>query len=215
MDNAEKLKKYKELLDSNIITQEEFEKKKNEVLNGDVLDSCEDNSTAKKIISKISKLLLNQKLAKKIAIVIGIIAILVAGGFGIKHTVEKNQQSKREAALEAEIQTIMNRYGIYSYAVKYVDYSYDVFAVGFESLTNGEALKCLKELDNVSIDDPCGDGKIDFGMTDVHPGLDVDYSYWRVSSTTVMLNEMYGGNYKTPGIYCNQYGLECIYACEN
>ena len=110
----------------------------------------------------------------------------------------------------------MDDYGLSVYTVKYYDYSYDVFAEGFGSLTNGQALSCLKELDRVSVDDPCGEGEIDFGiMTNVHPGLDVEYSYWRVSSSTVKLNEIYGGNYKKAGIYCNQYGSTCVYECEN
>ena len=152
---------------------------------------------------------------KKILIGVGIVAILAIIFFAGQKIVEKNQQSKRAAALETAIASIMDDYGLSVYTVKYVDYSYDVFAEGFESLTNGQALSCLKELDRVSVDDPCGDGEIDFGMTDVHPGLDVEYSYWRVSSSTVLMNEMYGGNYKTPGIYCNQYGTTCVYECEN
>ena len=123
--------------------------------------------------------------------------------------------TKRAAAVEEEIRPIMAKYGLDTYTVKPVGYGYDVYAPGFDSLTNGEALKCLKALDSVSIDDPCGDGEIDFGMTAVHPGLDVEYSYWRVSSGTVAANKMFGGNYKVPGIYWNFNGNECIYECDN
>lgn len=145
----------------------------------------------------------------------GIIAILVTAIFSGYKIVEKNHQIKRAAALETAIESIMDDYGLSSYTVKYVDYSYDVFAVGFESLTNGQALSCLEELDEVSVDDPYGDGMIDFGITNVHPGLDVEYSYWRVSSSTVSLNKMYGRGYEKAGVYCNQYGITCVYECEN
>ena len=39
MSVVEDLKKYKELLDSGIITQEEFDKKKSELLAGDITES--------------------------------------------------------------------------------------------------------------------------------------------------------------------------------
>ena len=42
-----------------------------------------------------------------------------------------------------------------------------------------------------------------------------EYSYWRVSSGTVIVNKAYGGNYEVPGIYCNLNGIECIYECDN
>ena len=215
MSGVEELKKFKELLDAGIITEEDFEKKKKEVLSGsvqqeiNVVESKEKNE-------KAQKKPINKAVLKKILIGVGIVAILAIAFFAGQKIVEKNQQSKRAEALETAIASIMDDYGLSVYTVKYYDYSYDVFAEGFGSLTNGQALSCLKELDRVSVDDPCGDGEIDFGiMTSVHPGLDVEYSYWRVSSSTVMLNEMYGGNYKKAGIYCNQYGSTCVYECEN
>lgn len=218
MNGVEEIKKFKELLDAGIITEEEFEKKKKEVLSGSVRQesaavTLEVELEAKD--KKVQKAPMNKAALKKILIGVGIIATLAVAIFAGQKIVEKSQQSKRAAALETAIASIMDDYGLSGYTVKYVDYGYDVFAPGFESLTNGEALSCLKELDSVSVDDPCGDGEIDFGRTEVHPGLDVWYSYWRVSSTTVLLNEMHGGGYKTPGIYCNQYETRCVYACES
>lgn len=215
MSGVEELKKFKELLDAGIITEEDFEKKKKEVLSGsvqqeiNVVESKEKNE-------KAQKKPINKAVLKKILIGVGIVAILAIAFFAGQKIVEKNQQSKRAEALETAIASIMDDYGLSVYTVKYYDYSYDVFAEGFGSLTNGQALSCSKELDRVSVDDPCGEGEIDFGiMTNVHPGLDVEYSYWRVSSSTVKLNEIYGGNYKKAGIYCNQYGSTCVYECEN
>ena len=218
MSSVEELKKFKELLDAGIITEEDFEKKKKEVLSGGVqqeaavVESKEKNKKAQK--KPINKIVL-----KKILIGVGIIVVLAVAFFAGWKIIEKNQQSKRvaarAAALETAIASIMDDYGLSVYTVKYFGHSYDVFAEGFERLTKGQALSCLKELDGVSVDDPCGDGEIDFGMTNVHPGLDVEYSYWRVSSATVYINEVYGGNYKKAGIYCNQYGNTCVYECDN
>ena len=219
MVDVEMLKKYKELLDNNIITQEEFEKKKEELLAADATVIQEEIAVAQNEPTKAPKKQINKKLVKRLIIIAVIIGILLGGVFGVKAMVKNNQQTQRATALEEEIKPIMNKYGLYTYEVRYVEdaYDYEIFAVGFESLTKGEGLALLKKLDSVSIDDPCGiDDEIDFGtMTRVHPGLDVEYSYWRVSSSIVSLNKMYGGNYKTPGIYCNEYGMKCIYECEN
>lgn len=210
---AEELKKLKELLDNNIITQEDFEEKKKQLLSGSELseNTADAGPKSRKPKKKISK-----ALTRKIMIAASVIVLLLVGYSGATKIIEHNQVTKRAAALEEEIRPIMAEYGLDTYTVKRVDYEYEVFASGFESLTNGEALKCLKALDRVSIDDPCGDGEIDFGlMTAVHPGLDVEYSYWRVSSGTVIANKAYGGNYEVPGIYCNLNGMECIYECDN
>ena len=215
MSSVEELKKFKELLDAGIITEDDFEKKKKEVLSGGVQQEAT-VVESKEANKKAQKKPINKAVLKKVLIGVGIIVILAIAFFAGQKIIEKNQQSKRAAALETAIASIMDDYGLNVYTVKYFDYSYDVFAEGFESLTNGQALSCLKELDRVSIDDPCGDGEIAFGlMTNVHPGLDVEYSYWRVSSSIVYLNEMYGGGYKKAGIYCNQYGNTCVYECDN
>lgn len=214
MSTVEDLKKYKKLLDAGIITEEDFEKKKDEVLSGNIQqETSEIESASKK--EKIPRKLLSKSLIKKISIIVGIIAILTFAFFAGQKIIKKNQQTKRAAALEAAIAPIMDDYGLSVYTVKHFDYSYDVFAEGFESLTNGEALSCLEKLDSVSVDDPCGDGKIGFGGTNVHPGLDLDYSYWRVSSLEVSVTKLTLGIDRKPGIYCNQYGVKCVYECDN
>ena len=230
MNSVEELKKLKELLDAGIITKEEFEKKKKEILSESIhresaaAEPGEKNEIAQiKPINKEQlkemqeKILKNKAVLKKILIGIGILAILAIAFFAGQKIVEKVQQSKRAAALETAIASIMDDYGLSVYAVKYVDHFYpEVFAEGFERLTDEQALSCLKELDEISIEDPCGDDEIDFGaMTHVHPGLDVEYSYWRVSSLDVLLNQMFAGNYTEAGIYCNQYGSTCVFQSEN
>lgn len=170
---------------------------------------------------KVQKKPINKAALKKIVIVVGIIAILAIAFFVGSKIAEKSRQSQRAAALETAIASIMDDYGLSVYTVKYVEHDYDVFAEGFEHLTKSQAFACLKKLDRVEIDDPCGDGKISFGdyvsYTYVHPGLDVEYSYWRVPSSVVLINKMYGGGggFTKAGIYCNQYGLTCVYECDS
>lgn len=155
-------------------------------------------------------------LIKVIGIVILAISIVILCFAGMKHS-EQSEKSERALTLQLHISPIMYSYGLTNYTVKYYDYAYEVFAEGFEYLTNAEALSLLKELDNVSCNDPCGDGKIDFGgMANVHPGLNVDYSYWRVSSYLVTFNKMHNGGYTKAGIYCNKGGRNmCVYECES
>lgn len=216
MDNIQELKKLKDLLDEGILTQEEFDQQKHKLLSDDVSDSVDQNNEQISEVEKPAKKPINKAMLKRIGIIVGVLVILICAVFAGKSIVKHNQQNKRADALETGIQSIMSDYGISHYDVRYVDYDYEVYAEGFESLTNGEALECLKALDRVSVEDPCGDGKLEFFMTNVHPGMDVEYSYWRVSSATVTMNEMYGGNYKTPGIYCNRSGSnKCVYECKN
>lgn len=222
MQENEMLKKYKELLDSNVITQEEFEQKRTELLSGDMSGSSEVTAETENNSADLPKKVLGDKRTKLIAIAIGVIVLVIVSIIFIKPIVEenikKNDQSTRAAALLEEIEPIMEDYGFDVYDIKYVEYFPELYVEGFEKFSCGEALAFLKELDAVSIDDPCGKlMRVDFGpMTHVHPGLDVDYSYWRVSSATVVLNMTSGGNYTTPGIYCDSNGTEeCIFECEN
>ena len=216
MDNIEELKKYKELLDSGVITQEEFEKKKGELLNN-TESSNSDNSEKKVVKEKKTRKKPNKKLVKTMGIIVVIVVAIIVALFAVKKITTHSERTKRATALEEEIQPIMSTYGLDKYTVKYYDYKYDVFAEGFELLTNGQAMEVLEELNDVSIEDPCGKyDDLDFGtMVNVHPGLDVEYSYWLVSSWFVTVSNSHGGNYKTPGIYCNRYGSECVYECDN
>jgi hypothetical protein len=224
MDNIQKLRELKELLDEGILTQDEFNQKKREVLEGssDEQSKLKENEsfTERKTLDdeKISALKskLSSKRIKEIGVLVCIIAVLAIVGFCGNSILNNYKQSKRAAALEAGIESIMTEYGISTYTVKYKNSDYDVYAEGFESLTNGDALELLKALDGVSVDDPFGNGDLEFYMTNVHPGINVEYSYWRVSSSTVSVNKMYGGGYSTPGIYCNRSGSnECVYKCKN
>lgn len=221
MSNIEMLKKYKELLDSGIITQEEFNKKKEEILFSAANEAEPAEVKEEAAPMEAPKKKTGNKSVKWIIIALVAVLALAAGFMVIKTNLDNNAKDKqiniRAEALKEKIAPIMEEYHINTYDVRMVDGDYEVFAEGFERLKNKEALALLKELDYVSIEDPCGDGYIDFGtMTHVHPGLDDDYSYWRVSSSTSRLSQKAGGGYRVPGIYSNQLiNTVCVYECDN
>lgn len=213
--NFDEIKKYKKLLDSQVITQQEFEQKKSELLGIDRTEQVrKQTTTTKKPHKTLGKRFENLE-KKTLIMIVSIFLAVFTIVFGVSKVVEHKQHSIRAAALEEAIQPIMEDYGLDTYKVKYFGSSYDVFAEDFEELTKGEALYCLEELDNISINDPIDDSELDFGRTHVHPGLNVEYSYWRVPSYIVEINKMYGGGYKVPGLYCNEYGNECILEWDN
>ena len=75
MNTVEQLKKYKELLDANIISQEEFEEKKKELLNStEVLYKTREDVDE---ISTVPNKKINTKFIKIAAIAISIIVILI------------------------------------------------------------------------------------------------------------------------------------------
>lgn len=208
MDKIEELKKFKELLDTGVITEDEFNKKKAELLSIP-------ETTSKSEKPKKEKKPINPKTKK--AIVIALIALVVIAGalFGIKAAVNNAKTSKRNDAVVAHIQPIMSKYGISDYSVKGIHDGYnffEVYAEGFENLSNGKAMDLLIELDSVSdLDDPCGGDKISFSSVNVYPGKDADYYYYRISTAWVRTGI---SNYKYPGIY-SSYGMQCVYQCDN
>ncbi len=234
MINIEELKKLKELLDNEIITQEEFDKKKSELLSENITTEQTEKEKENLEMPEEPKKTKNKRGLKMVFLIAGILVVLCAAFFAGKKYIENRKRAdqivKRTAALETAIKPIMDKYGLNIYKVKPdirdTVVEYDVYAEKFDSLNALDALDCLKELDKVSIMDPCGKGKIGLGLgfgdfVRVHPGLDVEYSYWRVSSSTVLMNKINGGLYKTPGIYWNKYKTneyaagECIFEYEN
>ena len=198
-----------------MIFKEEFNKGKNE-LPSDVTPNSTDTSVTSNTTNSKQKPQVDTILKKRLAIIACIIALLAAGALCAKPIINHFQQNARTAALEEAIKPIMMQYWLSTYAVKYIDDRYEVYAEGLESLTVNNLLACLVKLDSVSIDDPCGDDEIDFGLAHIHPGLDVEYSYWRISSSVAALNNKLGlPLYETPGIYCDRYGIACFVACEN
>ena len=211
MDNIEELKKFKELLDTGVITEEEFNEKKTELLLNDKPDNkAIDNKKTKKEKKPIDS-------KKKKILVIALVAIIaiIAVAYGVKTSVEASQTAKRNEAVIAHIKPIMNEYGITDYTVDDIEEGYnffEIYAEGFENLTKAEALECLIALDRISdLDDPCGKEKISFSSANVHPSKDADYYYYRISTAWVNMGK---SNYTQPGIY-SSYGRECVYACDN
>lgn len=155
----------------------------------------------------------------KIVLIVLCVLLIVAGAvYGVSVYWDNQKKETRATLLEEAIQPIMTKYGLTTYKVVATEtYSFEIYAEGFEELTNGQAIACLTELDAVCVDDPYNElVDVDFGMTKVHPGMDVSYGYWRVSSHTVQMNRQYGGNYTQAGLYCDRTGRnECVYACRN
>lgn len=199
-----------------MIFKEEFNKGKNELPSDVTPNSTDTSVTSDNTTNSKQKPQVDTILKKRLAIIACIVALLAAGALCAKPIINHFQQNTRTAALEEAIKPIMMQYGLSTYAVKYIDDRYEVYAEGLESLTVNNLLACLVKLDSVSIDDPCGDDEIDFGLAHIHPGLDVEYSYWRISSSVAALNNKLGlPLYETPGIYCDRYGIACFVACEN
>lgn len=211
MNNIEELKNYKTLLDQGIISQNEFEIKKTELLNSNLSNSTETN---KNNTNKNSKFKINKKAIKIILILIITIYILNIFRIGITNIIIYNQGQQRAKALQTEIQPIMYSYGLKEYTVKAINdsptfnacisyYVYEVFAENFESLTKIDAYYLLEELDEVSVSDPCK-SNTDINLKGVvHPGKNIKYYYWSISPSDIFgKGEKY--LYKTPGIYCNK-----------
>ena len=219
MSSVEELKKYKELLDAGIITEEDFEKKKNEVLSGGTQQ--ESSETEVKAKRKIFKKTINKALLKKILIGVVILVVIAIAILAGREIIKKNKESKRASAVEKAIASIMDEYGLSPYKVKCENFGHDicayhVYTEGMDNLTNGQALSCLTEIDNTSVKDPCGDGGINVDSVRMHPGLDVEYYYWRVTTNEALASQIVGDTTDTkPGIYCNQYGRTCVYECGN
>ncbi len=208
MDNIEELKKYKELFDAGVITEEEFNIKKNELLS-----SKEKISRPTK--PQKAKKPLNPKTKKSIIFAAVAVVIVIVAIFGIKSVIDASKTTKRNEAVISHIEPIMNKYGISDYTVGDIHDGYNyfkVYAEGFESLTNGNAMELLKELDQVAdLTDPCGGDTITFSTVNIYPGKDADYYYYRVSTSWVKMGL---SKYDTPGIY-SSYGRTCVYACDN
>lgn len=209
MSNAEKLKHLKELFDAGVISEEEFNSQKTELL-------FPAESTAP---SQKPKKKLNLKVIKGIVFSLIGVFIILASISGIKTAHNTAQTNKRNEAVIAHIKPIMTKYGITDYTVNDMNEGYNFFSVyaeGFEQLAKKDAMSLLIELDRISdLDDPCGGEKMSFSSVNIYPGKDVDYYYYRITTAWVEYGLMTGiNNYKKPGIY-SSYGGKCVYECDN
>ncbi len=160
-------------------------------------------------------------------ILIGIILLLVlVVSFSVIKVVKKRNEQikteKRSAAVAMLIEPIMNQYGLSDFIVGDIDeglnVSFDVFADGFEQLSNGDALALLKELDRArETDDPCGGKKIQISSVNFYPRKEfrndkyAGYYYYRISTSWVNYGR---SNYTMPGVYTSN-GMKCVYVCDN
>jgi len=158
---------------------------------------------------------------------IGIIFLLaLVVSFGVIKVVKQRNEhmktEKRNAAVAELIEPIMNQYGLRDYIVgdiyEGLNVSFDVFAEGFEQLSNVDALALLKELDyGREIDDPCGGEKIKISSVNFYPRKEfaedkyAGYYYYRISTSWVNTGI---SKYTMPGIYTSN-GRKCVYRCDN
>lgn len=137
MNNAEELKKYKELMDEGIITEEEYNQKKAEILA--LSNEAVRNKTRKKTISPKKK--------RVIFAVLMVAVVTVGVVFGIKSAVNASQTAKRNAAVIEYLSPIMEKYGIVDYTVSDIHKGYNFLVFMLNSLNHSRTVKrwkCLK-----------------------------------------------------------------------
>ena len=223
VNNFDEIKKYKELLDSEIITQEEFDKKKQELLqNLEDSESNEKDTIFKKpSLKKIKENSLFKKLITKrniiiVSSIVLAIGILIGGFFGVKAFVEYSNGMRRAEAVSEKIEPLLNEYDIYDYTVGKVyiydyessdnDFFLELYAEEFEDLTNSEKLSLIEELEKVSnITDPLGGDNFEVHAAYVYPDKDSNYRYYRVSDSAYYALKSLGVQGATPGLY-KSYG---------
>lgn len=206
MANIEEIKKFKELLDNGIITEDEFQKKKSALLG--TPKKLEENEE-QKIDADISYLPSKKKrLNKNAKMIIGIISaalVVVAIALGIPQI--SNAIYKREicnAAADA-IRETMDAYGLSDYKVKYASMlGTDVFCPEFEELSS--AKKCALIKATLSLGD--------ITVNDEEIGLDCDiyvnsrdyYYYISPFQAAQSFN-----SYECGGLYKNDGNIYCVY----
>lgn len=150
MSVADELKKYKALLDDGVLTQEEFDTKKAELL-GMTEASAAEAKTAKKEKSEKPK---KSKKGLKIAgIVLMVLVILAVGAFGVKKAIKASENNKRIDAVDQVLSPILAEYGLTEYEIKDVGVFNEIYCPAFEELdtyTQMDMIKRLNELDPVT-----------------------------------------------------------------
>lgn len=102
-------------MDNSIITQEEFDKKKSELLAEGLSDSGE--TERKKIKKHVLKNWLRKPYIKKILIAVLAVATIIGVARIVIHYQEVARASARTSALEEAIEPIMDKYGLNPYSV--------------------------------------------------------------------------------------------------
>lgn len=178
MNNVEEIKKYAELKEKGIITEEEYENAKIELLSGELSNIPQNpNNIFEEIVGTFkekAKRLAVKKLILKIIIVVLIMAIPFIGN----DIANNSKKSQRCRAVEEGLQSVMEQYGIPKYKVKYRDYDYDLYIDDLESRSFDTISEILREASDVKVQDPCGEEKISTYAIHVYPNYKADYYYW-------------------------------------
>lgn len=193
MDNFEEIQKLKKLAEQGIISDAEFQKKKNDLLGFDKTSPNDENPKKRKSnnLSANNKILIS---------LIAVVVIFVGGFFGVSKvssTLKRNAYCK---AASESISSVMNKYGLPNYEVISAGYGgVNVLCPDFEKLSDSKKFDLIYEtiyLGSVSVN----------GQT-IKLNCDVyvnsrDYYYY-VSP----LNK----NYKCGGIYKYDGNRYCVF----
>ncbi len=205
---TEELRKYKQLLDEGVITEEEFETKKQSILQG---ENKKRAVVAKAKVNKKNVALKIKRNLKKIYIALGIVVVLVIGYFVGVAIVDQ----KQTAAIEDAVAHYLAAVGIQNYEIEYERATGELDIYPQEALKKSAMLALIVKCENMEpIENPCGKRTLSIRQARLHPSdNDGDY-YYRVSSVQVAMNKMYGGNYRVPGLYYS-VGMTCVWEEKN
>lgn len=199
MNSAEEIKKFKDLMDQGLITEEEFTRKKNDLLGIKSTENSE-KSNDKKEKSQSS----NKKMLIKFITIIIVIAVAIFGIVKIAGAIKQNAKNK---AASKEIESVMSQYGLNDYKVKYASaLGIEVICEDFDSLSGSDMYSCIRSIEKLSDIKVQGD-TIDFSVDMYVNGSDYYYyisSLWAADSRN---------SYTVGGIYRSDGGSNrrCVY----
>ena len=205
MNSANELRKYKELLDSGIITEEEFQEKKNSLLS-----PISEHST-EPLQSENTKSRRNPNTKKLVLVFAGILLalgiFLAFGSLGKLGSERKLEKAYISAVTEA-ITPIMNEYDIDKFEVEYED---KIYCKDFSKLSDKNKFNLLYEIHTTyGIDHPIEEeDDISLASADIY--VSERGYYYLVNSLQVSVL----GNYDTAGLYYSDGGgLRLVYAAD-
>lgn len=199
MSTADELKKYKELLDQGVLTQTEFDQKKQELLGAQPI------STKPPQPAKPKK----KGAGKKILLVLLALVVAAAAVLGIRAWGRHTREQKRIAAVDEKVGPILAEYGLNDYEIFDVGVFTEIRCPAFEEMSSGEQLVLLKELNDLDdIPDPVEeDREIELDTNHIYVDKSSAYYYYISESTYNTRKTMrdvmgYSNvNVEVPGLY--------------
>lgn len=206
MSVADELKKYKALLDDGVLTQEEFDAKKKELLG--LTESVEPVQAEQKQKKEKKDNKKAKKALKIVGIILLVLAVLAAAFFGIKKAIRISEQNKRFEAVAEAISPVMAEFGLTDYEIKDVIVFNEILCPAFDDLdtyTQMELIKTLNELEPVT--DPVDGGELEMDSNKLFVDDSPGYYYYvseALYRTRKTMRDVMGFeevNVETPGLY--------------